>query len=55
MSDIVTCIESLSKIHRTGARQSGVFGEIEIRRNVPSSWAQALGEETSMRSEEVAA
>ena len=42
MSDIATCIESLSKIDRTGARRSDVFGEIEIRRNLPPSWAQAV-------------
>jgi hypothetical protein len=39
---------------RTGARHSGVFGEIEIRRNLPPSWAAAY-KGTAMRSEEVAA
>ena len=40
MSDITIRVESLSKVHRTGARQSGIFHAIEIRRNLPPSWAQ---------------
>jgi UDP-glucose 4-epimerase len=38
---------------RVGARQSGVFGEIEIRRNLPPSWAQAVARPAA-QSEEAA-
>jgi len=40
MPDIAICPESLSKVHRTAARRSDVFGAIEIPRNLPPSWAQ---------------
>ena len=48
MSDITIRVESLSKVHRTGARQSGIFHEIEIRRNLPPSWTQAVERATEV-------
>jgi hypothetical protein len=55
MTNIPIRVESLSKVHRTGARRSDVFGAIGIPRNLPPNWAQALGEGTATWSEEVAA
>jgi len=48
MSDITIRVESLSKVHRTAVRRSGVFGASEISRNLPPSWAQAIAQ-TAMR------
>ena len=44
MPDITMRLECLSKIHCTAARRNGVTGEIEIRRNLPPSWAQAVAQ-----------
>jgi hypothetical protein len=47
MPDITMRLESLGKIHCTAARRSSVTGEVEIRRNLPPSWAAALRREGS--------
>ncbi|MBK9127271.1 MAG: NAD-dependent epimerase/dehydratase family protein [Phycisphaerales bacterium] len=41
--------EMAAWVREHGARESGVFKEVEVRRNMPPSWAQAFSEEALAR------